>query len=161
MRTTLNLDDEALDSAMKVSNGMTRTEVINEALRQYARRRRVRELLELRGRLHWEGDLDRLRKRSETAAPSSSDDALTTMLEPSIQTGAVSFRPQPRFDQPTLAPPARPVKLARSIAITSGKGGVGKSNLAVNLAVSFAKLGRKVCLFDADLVDIRGLFGDA
>lgn len=63
MRTTLNLDDEALDSAMKVSEGKTKTEVINEALREYARRRRVRGLLKLRGRLHWEGDLDELRKR--------------------------------------------------------------------------------------------------
>ena len=68
MRTTLNLDDEALESAMSVSDGKTKTEVINEALREYARRRRVRGLLKLRGRLHWEGDLDRLRKREETTA---------------------------------------------------------------------------------------------
>lgn len=37
------------------------------------------------------------------------------------------------------------------IAITSGKGGVGKTNVAVNLAVSLAKQGRSVVLFDADL----------
>ncbi|NNF43326.1 MAG: MinD/ParA family protein, partial [Phycisphaerales bacterium] len=33
----------------------------------------------------------------------------------------------------------------------SGKGGVGKSNLAVNLAVTLSRRGRKVCLLDADL----------
>lgn len=63
MRTTLNLDDEAVEAAMKVSGGRTKTDVINEALREFARRKRVRELLEWRGRVAWEGDLDRLRKR--------------------------------------------------------------------------------------------------
>lgn len=37
------------------------------------------------------------------------------------------------------------------IAVTSGKGGVGKTNIAVNLAVSTAAQGRSVILFDADL----------
>lgn len=37
------------------------------------------------------------------------------------------------------------------IAVTSGKGGVGKTNVAVNLAVSMARQGREVVLFDADL----------
>jgi flagellar biosynthesis protein FlhG len=37
------------------------------------------------------------------------------------------------------------------IAITSGKGGVGKTNVAVNLAVSLARTGQKIMLFDADL----------
>jgi flagellar biosynthesis protein FlhG len=37
------------------------------------------------------------------------------------------------------------------IAITSGKGGVGKTNVAVNLSVSLAEQGRSVVLFDADL----------
>jgi Arc/MetJ family transcription regulator len=63
MRTTLNLDDEALSSAMKTSPGKTKTDVINEALREYARRRRVRELLKLEGKFQWEGSLDELRKR--------------------------------------------------------------------------------------------------
>lgn len=37
------------------------------------------------------------------------------------------------------------------IAVTSGKGGVGKTNVAVNLAVSLAESGQQVLLFDADL----------
>ncbi|MCL6588498.1 MAG: MinD/ParA family protein [Firmicutes bacterium] len=42
-------------------------------------------------------------------------------------------------------------KPARVIAITSGKGGVGKTNFAVNLGIALSKLGAKVTLVDADL----------
>ncbi|NLL12381.1 MAG: MinD/ParA family protein [Fibrobacter sp.] len=39
----------------------------------------------------------------------------------------------------------------KSIAVTSGKGGVGKTNIALSLAVSLASLKKKVLLLDADL----------
>lgn len=42
-------------------------------------------------------------------------------------------------------------KLTRVIAVTGGKGGVGKSNVALNLGVSLAKRQQKVLLLDADL----------
>ncbi len=40
---------------------------------------------------------------------------------------------------------------ARYVAVTSGKGGVGKSSVAVNLAVRLSGMGRRVVLLDADL----------
>jgi len=40
---------------------------------------------------------------------------------------------------------------ARIITVTSGKGGVGKTNLSVNMALAFARLGKKVTVMDADL----------
>jgi len=39
----------------------------------------------------------------------------------------------------------------RVIAVTSGKGGVGKSNIVVNLGLALARLGQQVLLIDADL----------
>jgi flagellar biosynthesis protein FlhG len=46
---------------------------------------------------------------------------------------------------------ARARRRASVIAVTSGKGGVGKSNVAVNLAITLSAAGRRVVLLDADL----------
>ena len=50
---------------------------------------------------------------------------------------------------------------ARVIAVTSGKGGVGKSNLSVNLALEFTRMGKKVIILDADfgLANVEVMFG--
>jgi flagellar biosynthesis protein FlhG len=44
-----------------------------------------------------------------------------------------------------------PQKASRIISVSSGKGGVGKTNIAINLALAYAKLGKKVIVLDADL----------
>ena len=43
------------------------------------------------------------------------------------------------------------MKPVRVIAITSGKGGVGKTNLSVNIGIALADMGRRVALLDADM----------
>jgi ATP-binding protein involved in chromosome partitioning len=56
--------------------------------------------------------------------------------------------PQPRAAAPTPVPYPR---LGRIIAVSSGKGGVGKSTVCVNLAVSLAARGTRVGILDADI----------
>jgi Arc/MetJ family transcription regulator len=63
MRTTLNIDDEALEQAMRLAEGKNKTEIINQALREFARRRKIRRFLDYRGKVRWTGNMDRLRKR--------------------------------------------------------------------------------------------------
>lgn len=55
---------------------------------------------------------------------------------------------QQYLPSPQLHPPSY---LSRVIAVSSGKGGVGKTNLAVNLGLALARRGLRVALLDADL----------
>jgi len=57
---------------------------------------------------------------------------------------------QPRPGQPPQGPQPLP-GVDTIIAVGSGKGGVGKTTLAVNLAIVLAKLGHRVGLLDADV----------
>lgn len=56
---------------------------------------------------------------------------------------------------------SQPRSIARVITVTSGKGGVGKSSLSVNLAIQLSRMGKKVVIFDADfgLANIEIMLG--
>ena len=77
-----------------------------------------------------------------------------------------AMRQMLRGGQPERTIPfAEPGNLTKVIAVSSGKGGVGKSSVTVNLAVALAKAGRSVGILDADIYghsipDLLGL-GDA
>lgn len=77
--------------------------------------------------------------------------------------GAGSGRPEPgSVPAPTPTPNLLP-NVARVVAVSSGKGGVGKSMVAVNLATALARAGKRVGLLDADIYgpNIPLMFGES
>lgn len=57
----INLNPELIKEAMKLNKGKSQEEVINEALRKYIVGVKNRELLDLKGKIYWDGDLNEMR----------------------------------------------------------------------------------------------------
>ncbi len=62
MRTNVVLDDALIAEAMKLTGARTKREVLDRALRTLIRLERQRAVLDLRGKIAWEGDLNALRQ---------------------------------------------------------------------------------------------------
>ena len=63
MRTTLDLPEELVNEAMKVTRIKTKTQVIITALEDLIRKTKISELKEYKGKIDLEIDLDKLRGR--------------------------------------------------------------------------------------------------
>jgi Arc/MetJ family transcription regulator len=61
MRTNIVIDDDLMAKAMKASGAKTKREAVEEALRTMIRLRGQQEILKLRGKINWVGDLDAMR----------------------------------------------------------------------------------------------------
>lgn len=57
MRTNIEIDDEVMLEAQRLTGTATKRETVDLALRELVARHRRLGVLELRGRVHWEGDL--------------------------------------------------------------------------------------------------------
>src|SRR6266566_3424026 len=82
------------------------------------------------------------------------------VVDPGGAKAASTARPAPG----SVPPPPTPVEmphLGRTIAVSSGKGGVGKSTVAANVAAALAQAGKRVGLMDADIYgpNIPRMFG--
>jgi Arc/MetJ family transcription regulator len=61
-RTNVELDEDLVNEAMKLTHARTKKELVNHALRELVNRARRKRILELEGKVEWEGDLDDMRK---------------------------------------------------------------------------------------------------
>ena len=62
MRTNIVIDDQLLAAAQRATGIKTKKGVVEEGLRALVRLRRQARIRRWRGRLRWEGDLDRMRR---------------------------------------------------------------------------------------------------
>ena len=62
MRTTIEIDDAVLQEAQALTGTRTKRETVDLALRELVSRHRRIGVLDLRGRVHWDGDLDDSRR---------------------------------------------------------------------------------------------------
>jgi Arc/MetJ family transcription regulator len=62
MRTNIVLDDKLIERAQELSGIKTKREVVQEALRIFIQLREQGDVLSLRGKLKWEGNLDEQRQ---------------------------------------------------------------------------------------------------
>ncbi len=62
MRTNIEIDDEVMREAQRLTGVRTKREAVDLALRELVARQRRLGILDLRGRVHWEGDLQTSRR---------------------------------------------------------------------------------------------------
>jgi Arc/MetJ family transcription regulator len=63
MKTHIDIDEDLLAKAMKLGRHKTKRETVQAALQEYVRIHLRRQLLDVRGKIRWEGDLDQMRGR--------------------------------------------------------------------------------------------------
>ncbi len=64
MRTNIVIDDKLMRDTLRATGLKTKREAVEEGLRSLLRLKRQAEIRKLRGKLHWQGDLDAMRRDS-------------------------------------------------------------------------------------------------
>ena len=61
MRTNIVIDDDLMRDALKATGAKTKREAVEMGLRKLLQLRKQQQIKSLRGRIHWQGDLQRMR----------------------------------------------------------------------------------------------------
>ena len=61
MRTNIEINNSLMDEVLRLAKIKTKREAVNKALQYYVRLLKQRDILNLRGNVKWEGDLDDMR----------------------------------------------------------------------------------------------------
>jgi len=64
-RTNIVIDEELVEAGLKATGIKTRRALVDYALRDLLRRENQRKILELKGEIHWEGNLASMRRKRE------------------------------------------------------------------------------------------------
>jgi Arc/MetJ family transcription regulator len=64
-RTNVVLDEDLVEAGLEITGLKSRRALIDYALRELLRRESQRKILELKGKIHWEGDLPSMRQKRE------------------------------------------------------------------------------------------------
>jgi Arc/MetJ family transcription regulator len=62
VRTNIDLDEGLVTRGLQLSGLRTKKELVNLALREFIRKNDQKKILELRGKIQWQGDLDLMRQ---------------------------------------------------------------------------------------------------
>jgi Arc/MetJ family transcription regulator len=62
VRTVVNIDEDSLRKASRLTGLRKKVDVVNYALKQLVEQKEIEKILELRGKIRWEGDLEEMRR---------------------------------------------------------------------------------------------------
>jgi|HubBroStandDraft_6_1064221.scaffolds.fasta_scaffold45349_5 Arc/MetJ family transcription regulator len=65
MRTNIDIDDKLLSQALRLTKLKTKRAVVEAGLQMLVRVKRQEEILKLRGKVHWEGNIDDFNNRTD------------------------------------------------------------------------------------------------
>ena len=61
-RTNIELDEKLVKKAMRLTKHRTKKELVNHVLREFVEREEWKVLIRMRGKVKWDGNLNRMRK---------------------------------------------------------------------------------------------------
>ncbi len=70
MRTNIHIDDSLMSDAQRLSGAKTKKEAVEQGLKLLVQMHEQQSIRQLRGKLQWDGDLDRMRQGINTTEPS-------------------------------------------------------------------------------------------